>query len=61
VGYSLGSDDVTMLTLGVILGEAAGFIDTDGPTLGSIDGNTLFDGSTLRFPLGEMETEGGVL
>eukprot|EP00978_Attheya_sp_CCMP212_P028063 scaffold95780_cov40-Attheya_sp.AAC.1 len=54
---TLGSDDGTILVLGVTLGEAAGSLDNDGPTLGLIKGNMLFDGSTLGCPLGGRETE----
>jgi hypothetical protein len=48
---------------GVKLGEAAGSvaIDTDGPTLGPIEGNMLFDGSTLDRSLDESEIERVVL
>jgi len=57
----LDSDDGTILTLGVMLGKAAGSVDTDGPILGSIKGFMLFDASTLGCPLGERETEGDAL
>eukprot|EP00978_Attheya_sp_CCMP212_P030062 scaffold109249_cov66-Attheya_sp.AAC.1 len=60
----LGLDDGTIPTLSITLGEAAGSLDTDtdGPTLGPINGNMLFgDGGTLGHSFGESEIEGDVV
>ena len=40
-GASLGLEDGLRLKLGVELGEVPGSMDTDGPTLGLIEGNIL--------------------
>ena len=40
-GALLGSEDGLRLKLGVELGEVPGSMDTDGPTLGLIEGNIL--------------------
>ena len=49
-------EDGIRLKLGVTLGEEAGSVDTDGPSLGPLEGYMLFDGYSLGFSSIDIST-----